>query len=100
MYCNSKVIHFTDHSFQTYCKEHFGINRGVYNTIESWFYTKGMTKITRRRHAILAFLEFMAADFRHQAQTRIRFGSGRLAMKLNEYWCEGEFAGKDVVICD
>lgn len=92
MHFSSKVIHYTDYSFQKFCNENFGINRGVYNTIENWFYTKGIKNITRRRQAILAFLEFTAADFHHLEQRRIRFGSGRLVMKLNEYWREGEYS--------
>ena len=91
MHFSSKVIHYTDYAFQQFCNENYGINRGVYNTIEGWFYTKGIKNITRRRQAILAFLEFTAADFHHLEQRRIRFGSGRLVMKLNEYWREGEY---------
>ncbi len=86
MHFSSRVIHYTDHSFQRFCHENFGINRGIYNTIENWFYKKGLEDIIRRRNEIVAFLEFTAVDFYETKQERIRFGSGRLTIKLDEYW--------------
>lgn len=88
MLSRNEIIHNTDYSFQKYCNDNFGINRGVYNTIESWFFTKGIKNITLRREIILHFLEYIANDKYHQEQTKIKFGSGRLVINLNEYWCQ------------
>ena len=32
------IVNFTDYSFQKLCEREYGINRGVYNTIDRWFY--------------------------------------------------------------
>lgn len=48
-----KAIHFTDLEFVRLCKEKFGLNRGVYNTVDAWFYEQGVTRITDRRAYIL-----------------------------------------------
>ncbi|GIN98978.1 hypothetical protein J6TS1_48480 [Siminovitchia terrae] len=90
MHFSHKTIHYTDYFFQKLCNEQFGINRGIYNTIDHWFYTKGVRNIMNRRKEILAFLEHIAVDFHHQEQTRIKFGSGKLTERLNEYWSESD----------
>ncbi len=86
MHFSQKTIHYTDYFFQKLCDEQFGINRGIYNTIDHWFYTKGLENIVKRRKEIVAFLEHIAANYHHQEQTRIKFGSGKLTERLNEYW--------------
>ncbi|WP_241481564.1 hypothetical protein [Mesobacillus campisalis] len=75
-------IHLTDYSFQRMCEKDFGINRGVYNEIDKWFYNKGLVDILKRRKAILNFIVFNAAN----GQNRVRFGSGGLRKKLVEYY--------------
>jgi riboflavin kinase len=77
-------IHLTDLSFFVYCEKEYSVNRGVYNTIDSMFYDRGIRHIITRRKALLSFLEFI-----HRANpypSRIKFGHGGLAAKVNEYW--------------
>ena len=63
----------------------YGINKGVYNTIDVWFYEKGMNNLNMRRKTILDFLTNVleSASFNDK---RVKFGNGGLSEKLNDYW--------------
>lgn len=74
-------IHLTDYSFQKLCDAEYGINRGVYNEIEKYFYHKGMINILERRIQILKFIELNASADRK----KVRFGNGGLRQRLIEY---------------
>lgn len=50
------IINLPDILFIKYCNETFGLNRGVYNTIDEWFYTENVKDIKVRRENILDFL--------------------------------------------
>ncbi|MFD1707877.1 hypothetical protein ACFSCZ_14215 [Siminovitchia sediminis] len=80
------VTHYTDFSFQKFCDQTFGVNRGVYNTIDRCFYERGIKDITTRRKEILSFLQFVTGEADDKPSSRVRFGKGGLVMKLNEYW--------------
>jgi len=75
-------IHLTDYSFQKMCNDEFGINRGVYNEIDKWFYNKGLVDILKRRKAIL---NFILLNDRNE-KNKVRFGNGGLRDKLAEYF--------------
>jgi riboflavin kinase len=75
-------IHLTDYSFQKMCDAEFGINRGVYNEIDKWFYNKGIVNILERRREILKFIVFNSANGKH----KVRFGNGGLRQKLIDYF--------------
>ncbi|NWQ42840.1 hypothetical protein MLOOGBEN_19245 [Bacillus sp. EB106-08-02-XG196] len=75
-------IHFTDRSFQKMCDLEYGINRGVYNEVDKWFYNKGIVDILDRRREILNFIRVSAVD----AHNKVRFGHGGLRQKLMEYF--------------
>ncbi len=77
------VIHFTDLVFISFCEEQYGINKGIYNTIESWFYDKGVVDILERRQTILHFLEVSQQEV--QKSGKLRFGHGGLVPRLNEF---------------
>jgi hypothetical protein len=79
------VIHLTDLSFEKYCQEKFGINRGVYNTIDSWFYNKGVADIVARRKTIIRFLQYSHGKSAANGQS-LKFGHGGLRSRLDEYW--------------
>lgn len=79
-----KVIHMTDLSFAKSCEVRFGLNKGVFNTIDMWFYERGVTHILERRQTILKFLETIHDSYKPAG--RIRFGPGGLTAKLNEFW--------------
>lgn len=57
-----KIINKTDFHFLRYCQGQYGINRGVYNTIEQWFYNKKVYNIESRRQYILDFLKHVFGE--------------------------------------
>jgi riboflavin kinase len=79
-------IHYTDFSFQKLCEKNYGINRGLYNTIDCWFYEKGVDDIQLRRKEILRFLGFVANSFGSFPSSKVKFGSGGLKVRLNQFW--------------
>ncbi len=84
-----KMIHLPDLSFIRLCNEEYGINRGLYNTIDLFFYERGFERIVDRRRNILYFLEHIQknTDFKNN---RAKFGSGGLKIKIEEYLVELE----------
>lgn len=77
-------IHLTDLSFIQLCQSEYGINRGIYNTIDSWFYQKGVLNIVHRRKIILDFLRSIGGNLQNKKQ--IKFGHGGLTPQLESYW--------------
>ncbi|MGG1662092.1 hypothetical protein [Brevibacillus sp. NRS-1366] len=77
-------IHLPDLSFCKNCENAYGINRGVYNTIDSFFYSKGITDILERRRMIVDFLEF-TITCKTPKDSPIKFGHGGLTQRINEF---------------
>ncbi|MFE4706346.1 hypothetical protein [Peribacillus simplex] len=82
-----KIINLTDLAFQKYCQSKYGLNKGIYNTIEAWFYKRGYSDIQRRRSEVLEFINFILPDTHSK---KVKFGSGGLVQKLNEYVTKSE----------
>jgi riboflavin kinase len=63
------------------------MNRGIYNTVESWLYNRGMDDILKRRNTLLCFLQFAhsKSEFR-DSKGHLKFGHGGLQLALNHYW--------------
>lgn len=80
------IINLPDILFVRYCSETYGLNRGIYNAIDEWFYMKGIKDIKERRKEILNFLLFSISSMdKMKDQTRLRFGKGNLVNSLEEY---------------
>jgi len=87
----SENLNLPDLDFFLWCQQQFKINKGVYNTIDRWFYVNGFRNIIHRRLYLLAFLEFVAEEnSKNDYQKYIRFGHGGLAKKLQEFIKETE----------
>lgn len=70
-------IHLPDLLFVRQIEEVFSINRGVYNTIDSWFYEHGQSKILERRKHIVHFLQFIQEkSIVDQSKKRLSFPDG------------------------
>lgn len=69
-----------------FCEEQFGINRGIYNTIEEWLFQKGLIDITMRRSAIYDFLNQSIRKEDRRENGKVKIGHGNLSRKLNEYF--------------
>ncbi|OLO37111.1 hypothetical protein BTR23_14370 [Alkalihalophilus pseudofirmus] len=78
----NQIINLTDLAFRQYCEEKYGLNKGIYNTIDDWFYKKGFINIQLRRYQVLEFIHYHLSA--HKTK-KISFGSGGLVKKLNEY---------------
>lgn len=78
-----EVIHLPDLQFIQYCQQRYGLNRGVYNTIDSWFYNMGVTDIAHRRNNIIQFLDGCSQQIQHG---KLQFGHGGLTPCLTLYW--------------
>ena len=83
----NKTIHLTDLSFINVCTNKYGINRGVYNTIDEWFYRKGLLNILERRKNILFFLEYIKGKTEFK-NSHCKFGHGGLTIKLQQYYSQ------------
>lgn len=80
------VLHLPDIQFVTYCFESFGLNRGIYNTIDQWLYEFGFANIMQRRQIIVAFLDEMKQkDSRERSSSILRFGKGGLTKQLYDF---------------
>jgi riboflavin kinase len=80
-----ETVNIPDLSFINICNEKYGINRGVYNTIDAWFYNQGIHQIIKRRETILSFLEYIKEKYITDNR-RCKFGHGGLTEKLEEYY--------------
>lgn len=83
----SKYLNLPDLQFFKWCNQQYGLNKGVYNTIDNWLYEYGIEYILSRRIYLLAFLEFSKSEEElNQDQSKfIRFGHGGLVKKLHEF---------------
>ncbi|OIK13076.1 hypothetical protein BIV60_14815 [Bacillus sp. MUM 116] len=83
---SSQYLNLPDLQFFIWCNQKYKVNRGVYNTIDHWFYEYGIVNIQYRRIQVLAFLDFFKDKvFEQDKQKYIRFGHGGLAKSLNEF---------------
>lgn len=78
-------INYTDQAFQKFVETKFGVNRGLYNTIDQWFFNYGIENILERRQEVLKFLTFVSADIAYRRNSKLKFGHGGLKVKLVEY---------------
>ena len=87
----SDYLNLPDIEFFLLCEERYRVNKGVYNTIDRWFYQNGIKNIIHRRIYLLAFLEFVSeSNLKKNQHAYIRFGNGGLTNKLNEFLKESE----------
>lgn len=81
-----EYLNLPDLQFFNWCNQQYKINRGVYNTIDQWFYDDGLKGILPRRLYILSFLRFVSDNKRESnPQKFIRFGNGGLTKQLTEF---------------
>jgi riboflavin kinase len=72
----SLLLKLPDKAFFDLCNELYGINRGVYNVIDHWFYHNGYQDIESRRDTILKFLDYLQ---KHRIN---KFGKGGVKQNL------------------
>jgi riboflavin kinase len=84
---DNEQIHLPDLHFSKFCEKEYEINRGVYNTIDHWFYEQGIRQIVDRRNIILQFFQYICI-IDDKKSRKIKFGPGGLTSKLNKFWLE------------
>ncbi|OLO38997.1 hypothetical protein BTR23_10675 [Alkalihalophilus pseudofirmus] len=82
-----QIVNMPDIMFINYCYKKYGLNKGIYNTIDLWLYKKEIHDIVNRRKKIIHFLEFMKNTSRNhnKNKTKLTFGCGGLSEKLTEF---------------
>ncbi|MBO1910393.1 hypothetical protein [Sporosarcina sp. 6E9] len=89
-------VHLPDLSFVRKVEATFHINRGVYNTIDAWFYDHEIVHITERRMNILKFLQYTTANLSEEQSTkRLHFPAG-LTNMLESYVERQEIGNESV----
>lgn len=78
------IINSPDLVFVKYCEETFGLNKGVYNTIDQWLYRKGFLDIKDRRKKTMEFLLF-CTNITNKGKRKLKFGRGNLTNLLLEF---------------
>lgn len=79
---SEEIVNLPDLLFSKLCEDRYSINKGVYNTIDRWFYEQGVTNIVNRRQMILSFFQ----SFGIAGKEKVKFGPGGLTTKLNLFW--------------
>lgn len=80
------VLHYPDLQFFKLCYERFGVNRGVFNTIDNWLYEHGATNVYSRRKLVIDFLHYAVRLQPTNERTKfIKFGQGTLTTRLMEF---------------
>ena len=82
----SSYLNMPDLQFFNWCNQQFKVNRGIYNTIDQWFYEYGVVNIYSRRIQLLAFLDSVKDQLNEPHSSKfIRFGHGGLTKRLNDF---------------
>ena len=81
---SEEIMHMPDLLFLKLCEEKFEINKGVYNTIDRWFYKQGLSQIIERRKTILSFFQYISLS--ENQGKKVKFGPGGLTTRLSSFW--------------
>lgn len=76
----AEAVQLPDLLFVRLCEERFGINRGIYNSVDAWFFQKGLTDVTERRERVAEFLAGIGQS------GGVPFRRRGLASQLNDFW--------------
>jgi riboflavin kinase len=81
----TEAVHLPDIQFVNYCFQTYGLNRGIYNTIDQWFYSFGYREIIGRRSITIDFLKDIQQKHGRDRSSLLRFGKGGLTKQLYDY---------------
>jgi len=83
---DADLVHLPDIQFVTYCFQAFGLNRGIYNTIDQWLYDSGYRDVLERRKATVSFLSLLSEKGgRERSGSLLRFGKGGVTKQLYDF---------------
>lgn len=78
-------LHLPDIQFVNYCFQTYGLNRGIYNTIDQWLFTFGYREIIGRRRITIDFLKDIHNKHGRDRSSILRFGKGGLTKQLHDF---------------
>ncbi|PIC63234.1 hypothetical protein CSV79_12895 [Sporosarcina sp. P13] len=78
------TINITDSSIVSICNKIYGVNKGIFNKIDEWFYHIGVVNIKERRRTILLFMEHIQLN-KISTQSTVPFGSGGLRIMFDSF---------------
>ncbi|MFJ5757743.1 hypothetical protein ACIQAA_01080 [Neobacillus sp. NPDC093182] len=81
---SEEILHMPDLLFAKLCEVKYEINKGVYNTIDSWLYKKGLSQILERRKTILSFFKYIRLT--ENQGKKVKFGPGGLITRLEHFY--------------
>jgi len=85
-FAHCEYLHFPEVRFFQWCNEKYKINKGIYHTIDEWFYSNGINNIISRRIHVIAYLEYMWEQEQFQTDNKyVKFGSGGLTRSLKQF---------------
>lgn len=83
---NRDTFSLPDLHFYKWCGLTYGINRGVYNTLDALLFEKGFKDVYERRLVLISFLEYsLREDLYDEKRKAMKFGRGNLTVKLSEF---------------
>lgn len=82
-FSEDEAVHLPDYQFVTYCFHSYGLNRGIYNTIDEWLYRYGIRTVVERRRALVKFLAYTHQE--SQQSRYLKFGKGGLTKQLETF---------------
>lgn len=81
---SDSILHYPDKDFFDWCQIHFGINRGVFNTIDQLLFAQGYKDIIKRRNLLIHYLNYVIdVGFVTSKGNRIKFGKGGVKCSMD-----------------
>ncbi|NHN30621.1 RNA-binding protein [Paenibacillus agricola] len=81
----AEALHLPDIQFVNYCFQEYGLNRGIYNTIDQWLFSFGYKEIIGRRQITVNFLKDIHNKHGKDRSNVLRFGKGGLTKQLHDF---------------
>lgn len=81
----NEQLHLPDLAFVKEAQSQFYVNRGIYNTIDAWFYQNGFINIVDRRKHIIQFLSYAYEIIKDDQESKHMYFPKGLVSTLEEY---------------
>lgn len=86
VFADCEYIQIPELHFIKLCTQKYKINKGIYYTVDNWFYHFGVRSLVGRRIYIIAYLEYLLEHGGYDLQSKyLKFGSGGLVKSLKEF---------------
>lgn len=69
----ARYLNLPDLQFFNWCHSQFRVNKGIYNTIDQWFYDEGIENIHPRRVHVIAFYNLHKKEMEERQEKQESF---------------------------